>query len=341
MINFSGNHEEIGRQIGEYYKKKGTKTKKVVVDRKLFLEQTKIYKKYFPERLIQLEAIAKAADFDQDEYIYGNICTFIDWHKDWIEPKKGCTIFGVGNKAGVYVGRNYDWVPGDEREFEVMMSKNSDAYDYIGITDMDFFSVADLKSHHLFFDIDDAINEHGLYIGLTFAYCDNYTYGLSPVDIIQLITETCKTVSEAIDLFNKVPLAVPKNYFIADRDGNLAVVEHAATKHKVLHPQNSILVQTNHYLDSELSEIDTVLNHSPHNSTFKRYAHALEQLTTNKDKIHQIGIHRILDLPERGVYEDAKRFRTIWSLALDVRQRSYRLYWLIDGKVQETKLSFD
>ena len=338
MINFSGNHEEIGRQIGEYYKKKGTRPKKVVIDHKLLREQTKIYEKYFPKRLIQLEAIAKAAGFNQEEYIYGNICTFIDWHKNWAEPKKGCTIFGVENPAGVYVGRNYDWVPGDEREFEVIRCKNSDANDYIGITDMDFFSVADLKSHHLFFDIDDAINEHGLYIGLTFAYCDSYANGLSPVDIIQLIAETCKTVSEAVQLFNQVPLGVPKNFFIADKQGNLAVVEHAAKVHKVVRPQNNILIQTNHYLDSELVNLDSVQEHSPNNSTFKRYAHALEQLTTNKDRIHQIGVHKILDTPDRGVYEHSKRFKTIWSLALDIRHRSYRLYWLIDGESKEIDL---
>lgn len=341
MINFSGNHKEIGRRIGEYYKSKGTKPKKVVIDRKLLREQTKIYQKYFPKRLVQLEAIAKAAGFNQEEYIYSNICTFIEWHKDWSEPKKGCTIFGVENKSGVYVGRNYDWVPGDEREFEVIICKNNKANDYIGITDMDFFSVTDLKSHHLFFDIDDAINEHGLYIGLTFAYCDNYAHGLSPVDIIQLVAETCKTVSEAVELFNRVPLGVPKNYFISDKEGNMAVVEHAATKHRVIYPQNNILIQTNHYLDAELAKVDTVLTHSPHNSTFKRYARALEQLTVNKENVHQIGVHKILDLPEGGVYEDARRFRTIWSLALDVRQQSYRLYWLIDGKVKETKLHFD
>ena len=324
--------------MGLYYRDLGTTILKPEIDKKLYKNQLDLYNKFYPKKIVQLKAIAKSAGFIEEYFIYNNICSDIVWHKAMNEPQKGCTIFGLENAAGVFVGRNYDWKPGTEKHFKVFNSKNSDAFDYIGITDMDYFKKSDATKHHLFYDIDDAINEKGLYIGLTFAYHDGIQNGLSPIHMNQLIAETCATVDEALAVFNKIPLAVPKNFFIADAKGDMAVVEHAGSKYKILKPVNGILIQTNHYNDPELAKEDTVLKRNELSTTYKRYAEALEILTINKERIHQIGLERILKDPDSNILENNNKIKTIWSLSLDMKARNYRLYWNFFDGLKEDKL---
>lgn len=340
MQTFTGTHKEIGTQIGKVYASEGTTISSIKIDKKLLKSQIALYKKHYPQMLVLLTAIAHAAKFEVDLFLYHNICAVIDFHRSLSEPQKGCIIFGVENEDGVYVGRNYDWQPGTENYFKVIKTKNPNAYDCIGITDMDYFTKSDAKQHRLFYEVEDVVNEKGLYIGLTFAYCDSFGRGLSPIHMNQLVAETCSTVEQALAVFDSVPLAVPKNYFIADKAGDMAVVEHTSKHHKALRPLNNILIQTNHYVDPELAKEDTVLKHHKNSDTYKRYAEALELLTLHKDNVHQIGVERILRDPTRDIYETHRNMKTIWSLAFDMKSQSYRLYWQTSNGTQEQKLDF-
>lgn len=337
---FIGNHKEIGAQIGQKYRAAGTTISDIPINQKLLKSQIALYKKYYPHMLTQLTAIAEAAHFNVELFLYHNLCAVIDFHRNLSEKQKGCTIFGVKNKDGTYIGRNYDWKPGTENYFQVLKTVNPDAFDCIGITDMDYFTKDDARQQHLYYEVEDVINDKGLYIGLTFAYSDSCGVGLSPIHMNQLVAETCSTVEQALKVFDTTPLAVPKNYFIADASGEMAVVEHTSQRHKVLRPLNDVLVQTNHYLDPELASEDTVLRHHKSPDTFKRYAEALETLTVHKDTIHQIGAERVLRNPESDIYETHRDMKTIWSLAFDMNAQSYRLYWKTSQGIQEQKLSF-
>jgi len=340
MDIYTGNHIEIGKQIGAFYKRRRTKIHKPRINHSLFKSQIVLYKHHYAQKLDQLTATAKEAGYDTNDYLYLNICSDIDWHKRMSEPQKGCTIFGVQNESGTFVGRNYDWKPGTEEYFRIFESVNQDVFNYIGITDMDYFSSKDAKTMYLYYDIDDAINEKGLYIGLTFAYHDGVGVGLSPIHMNQLVAETCSTVEEALATFERVPLAVPKNFFIADSKGDMAVIEHTGIRFKVIRPSNGILIQTNHYLDPELAQEDTVLKHNELSSTYKRYSEALEKLTFHKDNIHQIGIEKILKDPQAEILENNRRMETIWSLALDMKGQQYRIYWNFFDALREEQLKF-
>lgn len=340
MDSYIGNHREIGDAIGKRYLKSGTNIAAKPIDHALLNKQIAIYKRYYPEKLDELTAISKAAGFDTVMFLFDNICFDIMWHKNNGAPTHGCTIFGVKNDDGLYVGRNYDWKPGTEKVFRVIKTIRTDAYTSIGITDMDYFAPKDAEENHLFYDIDDAINNKGLYIGLTFAYHDGWNYGISPIHMNQLVSEKCQTVAEALQIFEKTPLSVPKNFFIADRHGDMAVIEHTSRKYRILRPINGILVKTNHYLDPDLQPEDTVLAHNELSSTFKRYAETLDFVTLNKDHIHQLKIEQLLKDPTRDVLETNKHMKTIWSLAMDMTHQSYRLYWNYDAKIKEEKLVF-
>ena len=80
----------------------------------------------------------------------------------------------------------------------------------IAISDMLITYKSDLINNNLAYDAIDAINDKCLYIGITFAYGNTAQYGLSWKDFVRLISETCETVDDAINVFKKVPLSVPK-----------------------------------------------------------------------------------------------------------------------------------
>ena len=152
----------------------------------------------------------------------------------------------------------------------------------------------------------------------------------------KIIAETCETVKEAIKVFEKVPLCCPKNFFIADKNGDMAIVEHTSKKFKVLYPKDDILIQTNHYVDNELAKEDTVLKRVPIHNTFIRYYETLQKINLYKDKFKQDSAIKILGKPGSYTCQNFPGIKTVWTLALDMTNKKYRIYWDIFGK-RETK----
>lgn len=332
MQIFEGNSFEIGKQLGKIYKKNGMKLDKVKVDKTILQNQIKIYEEYYPEKLEELRGINEILKIDNDKLFYFFICSELDWYKRNYIPKS-CSIFGVKNKTNLFVGRAYDWLKSTEKEFKYYKMKLQSKYTYIGLTDMSVVSYKP-KKEFLFYNPDDAINEKGLYIGLTFSLIENWNYGLSNTDLISLIAERCSNVEEAIKFIKKVPLCVPKFFFIADKYGNMAVIE-SDSKNKVVRKSKNSLIQTNHNISSELKKEDKMLIKYPKNTTKIRYQ-AIEEYIQQKENIQLKDLNLILEkLPvcqsKFGIY-------TIWTLILDMKKQRYFLTSNLFGKKKRIEL---
>lgn len=335
---FSGNFVEIGKQQGKVYHKRRMSFKNLKIDPKLFGNQLRVYKKFYPELLKEFEGIAEAGNFDKNKLIYHFITAEIKCYKDWFGSKKACTIFGFKNKDKLFVGRNYDWAPKTQGLFEIYKVQNPQRNSFIALTDGGYGSEAGTNIKNLFYNADDAINDKGLFIGLTFAYSDNWSYGLSCVHMTKLIAETCATVQEAIKVFEKVPLCCPKNFFIADKNGHMVIIEHTSQKFKVIYPKNGILIQTNHYVDPELAKEDTVLKRVPIHNTHLRYHETFQRINFSRNKFN---LNKVINvLGKKGTYtcQNFPGVKTIWTLALDMTNKKYKVYWNIFEKRKEKVL---
>lgn len=153
-----------------------------------------------------------------------------------------------------------------------------------------------------------------------------------------MIAEKCSTVKDVVDLFEKVPLCYPKNFFIADKKGDMVVVEHDSKKFKLTYPKDGVLIKTNHYLDNELKKEDLVLKQSPINTTFIRYYGTLRQINKRKDKFKFFDIFKILKDTKYDVYQDYPKMKTVWTLALDMSTQKYKIYWNLLDKKKEKSL---
>lgn len=291
-------------------------------DRQLYRKQLDIYKEYYPEYLEELKGMADGSGFDPQRLISRFICGEILWYTNTLKINRGCTIFGIKNKNGTFVGRNYDWEPAGAKSIANHTVINTEKNPFTA------FTVDGIGSN----SVEDAINDKGLYIGITFAVNYRWSYGISSLHICKLIAETCATVDEALIIFNKVPLCCPKNYFIADKNGDMAVIEHTSERFRVLYPKNDILIQTNHYAHPELADEDMVLHDMPFSNTYLRYYEVLQRLNMQKDRFKYPGIMRLLTDPKSYIFANSPAVRTIWSLALDMKNFRYRFYWNLVGQ---------
>ena len=309
----------------------------VTANKKILDEQLKLYKKHYPQLLEELDGIAIGGNFDKEKILQIYLAGEILWYARRFKMPLSCTIFGVKNKNGVFVGRNLDWIPETEDVMEAYKREGDECFNFLGVSDMLIDSSQDIKYKFLFYDTIDVINEKGLFVGITFAYGDTWSYGLSWRDISKLIAETCSSVDEALKVFERVPLSVPKNFFIADKKGKMAVVEHNSNKYKVIYPKDNILIQTNHYLDPELAEIDRVLIEKPTHNTFLRYFETLQRVNIFKNKFKLSDVIRVLSDPDSYICQNQK-IKTIWTLALEMVGGNYWLYTDVVGKKKKRVL---
>lgn len=337
---FKGTFREIGKQLGQIYRSNGLDVKKIRINKSLFNNQLKVYKKFYPELLEEYEGVAEASNLDKNKLIYKFITGEISWYDNFISSEKACTIFGIKNKNGVFIGRNYDWHPAIEKVFQVYKVVNPQRNSFIAVSDMGIGRVTEAKPKHFVYTVDDAINDKGLFIGITFAFNDKYSYGLSSVHLTKKIAETCSTVKDAIKLFDKVPLCCPKNFFIADKNGNMAVIEHTSKRFKVLYPKNRLLLQTNHYVDPELSLEDTILIHRPKHNSFLRYYETIQRINHYKEELQFPDVIKIIADTDSCICQNLSHIKTVWSLALDMKKRRYKLYWSLFNNRKEKKLTF-
>ena len=335
---FKGKFFEIGQQQGKIYKANGMNFDKVKIDPVLYKNQLQVYEKHYPELLEEFRGMAEGGNFDKEKLIYDFITSEIFYYKNRFGLDKACTIFGYKGKNNLFVGRNYDWLPETDKIFEVYKVVNPQRNSFVAITDMGIGSPATAKPKYFFYNADDAINDKGLFIGLTFAYADEWSYGISCIHMTKIIAETCKTVKEAIKVFEKVPLCCPKNFFIADKNGDMAIVEHTSKKFKVLYPKDNILIQTNHYVDNELAKEDTVLKRVPFHNTFIRYYETLQKINFERDKFKLDSAIKILGRSGSYTCQNFPGIKTIWALSLDMTNKKYRIYWDISGKRKTEEL---
>ncbi len=337
---FRGTFYEIGKQKGAIYKKNGMSFDKIKIKNNLFRKQMKIYEKYYPNGIEELEGVAEASGYNKDKVAYRFITTGI---LPVIEKsslhQKGCTIFGIKEGNKTFVGRNYDWCRVTEKVFELYKTYPKNGNAYVAITDMDVSEKHGMQKKYLYYYPDDLINDKGLFISLTSAFTYNWNYGLTCGHMLSLIAETCQTVNDAVRVFERVPLCGPKNFFIADKEGDIAAVQHTAKKFKVVRPHEKMLIQTNNYTDPELILEDKVLEMDPTHNTFLRYYQTLQRINSIKSKFKQEDIIKILGDKNSYMCQNRPDFKTIWSWALDMKSKKYKLYWDLLGKRKEVTIS--
>lgn len=345
MNKFVGTYTEFGEYLADKLQERNHHFD-TNLNRRTLNKQLKIYQKFWPELITESKAVARHLNMPEDEILYDEIAATIDQQKYHVQNSReivpeACTVFAIYENGKTFVGRNYDWDPSARDYFQSYDLKIGKTYRYFAFSDEGTYPRHyGRRTWKLY--IEDAINEHGLYIGLTASKLREkyWHYGFSSYHMIRYIAEHCKTTQEALAIFRKIPVAVPKNFLIADRLGNIVVIEHAAKNYKILRPksfaQAKYIIHTNHCLDPEYAKIDPVLKISPQTDTFLRYTEADYMIRKELPNYDFTDLWRVLR-QSHYIYNE----KTIWSLALELSEPRLTYYHDCAQGQKEKGFSFD
>ena len=336
MIKFSGTRADYGKFYADVMRANGHDFYRHVNPETLH-RQTKIYHKFYPEIITELEAVAEAIGLPPEFILYEDIAAPVDHWRDRIHQRNhGCTIFAIHENGQTFVGRNYDWLPAAREFYEGYKLEIKGANPYFAFSDGSVWRHhTGKKTRKPYFE--DAINDKGLYIGLTFSHIDQWGYGILPAHFIRYVAEKCQTTRQALNAFAKLPGAIPKNFLIADAKGNTAVVEHATRRYAIIRPnQNGVLIHTNHCLAPELQVLDRIRDHNPTTNSFVRYAETEHLISLQMPNFQFTDIWPILRR-SHYVYNP----ETIWSLALELSSQRFNIYHDTAMGQKQQKFSFD
>lgn len=216
----------------------------------------------------------------------------------------------ISENNQIYLGRNYDFHWNDNPL--LIESRIKGQYNQIGFGCQVFGRF-------------DGMNEHGLCITTSAGVINpDYTEEgfVFPV-VVRAILNNCKTVKEAIELFDSMKIADYRNFIIADRYGDAVLIEVAASKRALKMAGNTendkYLFSTNHYNIPSMKELGyPIVKHS-----IVRHNAIKACIEASLTKISKAELKKILSttMPE-GVcchhYEDG--MGTLWSLVFDPMQ---------------------
>lgn len=336
MLKFTGTHADYGKFYAQLMQKNGHDFYRHV-DSETLRRQQKIYQKFYPEILTELSAVAETVGLPPEFIFYEGIASSVDHWRQRLRPRNhGCTIFAVHEDDKTFVGRNYDWISAAREFYQVYRMELKGAYRYFGFSDESVWYRHTGKNTRKPYFVD-ALNDQGLYIGLTFSNIDSWNYGILPIHCIRYIAEKCATTRQALNAFHKMPGAIPKNFLIADARGDLAVVEHAARRYAVLRPNSrGILIHTNHCLAPELIPRDTLRQRNPGTDSFLRYAETEFLVNQQLPNFQFTDLWPILRRSHYVYNPD-----TIWSLALELSSGRFNIYHDTALGQKQQKFSFD
>ncbi len=150
----------------------------------------------------------------------------------------GCTMFAVEQERhhsgkGIIVGRNYDWAVEDLRWCELHRYRLPSGMDRLAYT------------HH-WAGSPDVLNEAGLYLAIASLPPEPVTApGVQWSILVEMISETCETVEEAVGACTQVRHLRPMNYLLADASGGCAVVSAGCRRVSVARPEAGLIAAAN------------------------------------------------------------------------------------------------
>lgn len=293
---------EMGLKYGTLlYEKANFVIPEITKEKREFgLTSYKELKNFYPEIIEEIEGFAKGIK-DKPE----NLGAFL-LSLGIFDTTAQCSVFAFKNNDSVIVGRNYDMLFEFKKFTESSLIAPKDKLSYISQSDV-------------FIGRSDGINEKGLSIAMSFVNGTKVQPGIGFHFIVRKVLENCSTTREAIKLIKSAKVSSANNFLIADKSGDLAVVESAPQKNVVRYPKpnENFIYITNQFVTEEMRPFDK--GSMAWSKSTERYGELKEQLMS-VDEMSLLKAKEILS--HKCVCLDLKKekFGTIWSVAANLNE---------------------
>lgn len=276
-----------------------------------------IYQKYYPKILEEIKGIA-----DGQNMSYEDLYTFLlSMYCFQFQPHCTCLAIERGNE--VIFGRNSDFLVELEKLYMNCIYHLDNAYAFNGNTTA-------------FVEMEDGVNEHGLAVGLTFICPKKVKPGFNAGLLVRFILEKCKNTGEAIEFLKTIPIASSQTLTIADKNGNLVVVECNCEEMEIIIKKDHFVVSTNHFHSKKMIKYN--IKGIDDWKSEERYDNAYHALRNN-----QLSFQLIKDILEGKYgfmcqYDQKTGADTVWSV---IYHLSDQIIYRVEGNPARKKYKKD
>lgn len=218
-LRMKGKHYEMGAKRGRIFKKNGIIFPLRLDDfqRGFSLKSRKILEEYFPEVCEEIRGVSDAAGVDYEtmaSWMTCMGCCMYNLEDNVPVETRGCTALAFTSGGGVYYARNNDLPP------FLKKGSKSELYAPAGGSRFNITTSS-------FINGEEGVNEHGLAVAMTFVMTrlEDIRPGFSSCFTVRYLLEKAGSVSEAVKMLDKLPIASNFNILLADKSGEMLVAE--------------------------------------------------------------------------------------------------------------------
>ncbi len=262
------------------------------------LESYRALQSFYPEVVEEIKGFAKGIN-DKPE----NLGAFL-LSLGIFDTGGQCSVFAYLDAEDVFVGRNYDMLFAFKKFTESSLIAPKDKYAYISQSDV-------------FIGRADGINEKGLSIAMSFVNGTAVQPGIGFHFVVRKVLEECSETGQAIQLIKGTGVSSANNFLIADKTGDVAVVESAPQKSIVRRPKQDkkYIYITNQFMLKEMKAFDR--GGIEWSKSAERADRLEDKLSTSK----HMNLQKAKEiLSDECVCLDLKKakFGTIWSVVANL-----------------------
>ncbi|MDQ0232635.1 C45 family autoproteolytic acyltransferase/hydolase [Metabacillus malikii] len=312
-----GDYYDVGKHYGSILYKNGFRFPDVSNEKMDYGNDSLPYlQDFYPDIINEIKGFADACHtpFEQVAAFILSIGIF--------DISAQCSIFSYYSNGEMIVGRNYDMLTSVKKLTESSLVCMKNKYRFVGHSDVFIGKV-------------DGVNEKGLFIGMTLVPDEKVRPGVNFYFTVRYILEHCQNVKEAIEVLRHFHTSLSNNYLIADKSGEMAVVEIGPNHFNVRTPNanESYIVCTNHFKHQTSQPIATWSKTTERNTNIVNELNSKEQLTEEQAK-------QIMSNSEGFVCLNLKKynFGTLYSLVLNLNKLAIKR---AEGAPNRTKYKDD
>jgi predicted choloylglycine hydrolase len=235
-----GSYYDIGFRYGSLLAKHGFQLPEIEERKIQFgLESYPDLKQFFPEVIDEIKGFAEGAKVNKEK-LAGWLLSI-----GGFEYEAQCSIFAFQNEKETIVGRNFDSLFKFQKYTESSLICPKDKYSYI-------------SQSEIFIGREDGLNEKGLFIAMTYVNGKAPKPGINFLFTVRYVLENCASTEEAIKVIDEIPISTYNNFLVADRNGDMAVVEASPYQNVVRRPlkDSRFIGCTNQFHDAEMKTLE-------------------------------------------------------------------------------------
>ena len=316
-LRLKGDHYEMGVKRGKIFKK-------CQVSFPLHLDEFQLehgerseaaLRKYFPEVCEEISGVSDAIGADYLRFASWMLCMgccMYNLENNIPVEVRGCTAFAYAKGGRILYGRNNDLPPylREGSKSEIYAPKNGNRFQ---ITTSSFING------------EEGLNEHGLAVAMTFVMTslDKIQAGFNSCFIVRYLLEKAGNTEQAVSLLMELPIASNCNILLADKSGDMKVVECTPSMKKIRDAESfdngRIICTVNSFTSEEMKSYDDA-NGDDYDS-HKRYQVVMDSFASGRIKEDYIETTKQLLKGDYGFmcqYDNEPDFETVWSSVFDL-----------------------